>query len=803
MATILLPALVGSVTSAPVWLGLAALGGYYIDQAWLSQDITVHQYGPRAQDVRLSGSSYGSVIPRIWGAYRLPGNIIWASDLVEHTRTHTQTSGSGKRKVTTSYTEYYYTCSFAIAICRGPILAIRKIWADNKLIYHVGPDANDSTIQASNDLSRQMTSYFGTETQQPHSFMSPGGGSGTGKPGHIWIGKPGRSWTGEPRRSQWIYKDTLPAYRGIAYIVFQDLNLEKWGNRIPSLNFEVIQKGYDAGVGYASTPVNVSEIISDLCLDAGYTEDDFDVTDVHGTIHGFCATGNSFMEDISSLCKIAGISWRQYGRKLVFFPQEQSNVIVIPRQDIGAGEGENETVKIVTTNKNQLPTAVDVEYFDVNKDYLTSVQSATRYTGQNENRLSMNTQIATDANTARTAAYRTLTQMWNGACEYTFKLGPKWLHLVPGDVLDITTLNGDHHIVQIKEMTIGADYSIEILARTYDSTVFAIEEEGDSGEDIGFYDQIEIGGYTDGLLSNLPLLPGIPDEIGFCAFANGENPGWRFAMLYESTDGGSTYSIIGQIPSRGLGKALNVIGQGPSQVWDRDNYIDVYIPGLHINDLEMISLDEDEVLRGSNAIVVGNEIIQFCNAELIAENTYRLTKLLRGRRGTEWAINGHQANEKVGILMPGRMTFIAGDIYGINKENYYKFVANDMSQEFIDPVLFSYNGETKKPFSPVHCIYHGDGKYSWTRRSRVGLELTSNPPDIPLGEAYERYSVKLYKGGTLVKQYTVNSPEVTVDMNIEKDQIRICQLSDVIGEGHALVVDLDQNGGVINEKFDF
>ena len=767
MATILLPALVGSVTSAPVWLGLAALGGYYIDQAWLSQDISMQTYGPRAQDVRLSGSSYGSVIPRVWGAYRLPGNIIKADNLREHSRTHTQTSGSGKSKVTTSYTEYYYTCTFAIAICRGPILAIRKIWADNKLIYHVGPGANSSTVQASNELSRNMTSYFGTETQAANSFAGP------------------------------------PAYRGIAYIVFRNLNLEKWGNRIPSLNFEVIQKGYDAGAGYAASPVNVSEIITDLCLDAGYTEDDFDVTDVHGTIHGFCATGNSFMEDISSLCKIAGISWRQYGRKLVFFPQEQSNVIVIPRQDIGAGEGENETVKIVTTNKNQLPTAVDVEYFDVNKDYLTSVQSATRYTGQNENRLSMNTQIATDANTARTAAYRTLTQMWNGACEYTFKLGPKWLHLVPGDVLDITTLNGDHHIVQIKEMTIGADYSIEILARTYDSTVFAIEEEGDSGEDIGFYDQIEIGGYTDGLLSNLPLLPGIPDEIGFCAFANGENPGWRFAMLYESTDGGSTYSIIGQIPSRGLGKALNVIGQGPSQVWDRDNYIDVYIPGLHINDLEMISLDEDEVLRGSNAIVVGNEIIQFCNAELIAENTYRLTKLLRGRRGTEWAINGHQANEKVGILMPGRMTFIAGDIYGINKENYYKFVANDMSQEFIDPVLFSYNGETKKPFSPVHCIYHGDGKYSWTRRSRVGLELTSNPPDIPLGEAYERYSVKLYKGGTLVKQYTVNSPEVTVDMNIEKDQIRICQLSDVIGEGHALVVDLDQNGGVINEKFDF
>lgn len=766
MATILLPTLVGSITSAPVWLGLATLGGYYIDQAWLSQDITMQSQGPRAQDVRLSGSSYGNVVPRVWGGYRLPGNIIWTDDLKEHTRTHTQSSGSGKSRVTTSYTEYYYTCSFAVAICRGPILAIRKIWADNKLIYYIGPDADDSTVLASNELSRNMTSYFGTETQAANSVI-------------------------RQRQSH------TPAYRGIAYIVFQNLNLEKWGNRIPSLNFEVVQKGYDTGAGYASSPVSISEIISDLCIAAGYTQDDFDVTDVHGTVDGFCATGDSFMEDISSICKMADISWRQYGRKLVFFPQEQTNIIVVPRQDIGAGEGENDTVKIVTTNKNQLPTVVDVEYFDVNKDYLTSIQSAARYSGQDENRLSMQTQIATNANTARTAAYKILTQMWNSACEYSFKLGPKWLHLVPGDVLNITTINGDQHVVQIKEMTIGADYSIEIVARTYDSTVFVLEEEGDSGEG-DIYDQIEIGGQTDGLLSNLPLLPGIPDEIGFCAFANGESNAWRFATLYESSDGGDTYLVIGQIPARGVGRALNVINEGPSQIWDVDNYLDIYIKNVELGNAE-----ENSVLNGANAIVVGNEIIQFCNAELIAENTYRLTKLLRGRRGTEWAISGHQADEKVGILAPGRMVFVTGDIYGINKENYYKFVANDMSQEFIDPITFSYNGETKKPFSPVHCVYHGDGKYTWTRRSRVGIELTSNPPDIPLGEAYERYVVKLYKDGELVTQYTVNMQEVIVDTSLEKDQIRICQLSDVIGEGHFLIVNLDENGGVVNEQFDF
>ena len=34
--------------------------------------------------------------------------------------------------------------------------------------------------------------------------------------------------------------DNTPAYRGVAYIVFDDLQLEKYGNRTPNLEFEVV-----------------------------------------------------------------------------------------------------------------------------------------------------------------------------------------------------------------------------------------------------------------------------------------------------------------------------------------------------------------------------------------------------------------------------------------------------------------------------------------------------------------------------------------------------------------------------------
>jgi hypothetical protein len=43
--------------------------------------------------------------------------------------------------------------------------------------------------------------------------------------------------------------------------------------------------------------------------------------------------------------------------------------------------------------------------------------------------------------------------------------------------------------------------------------------------------------------------------------------------------------------------------------------------------------------------MVGQEVIGFCNAELIADKTYKLTKLMRGRQGSEVYCASHVANE--------------------------------------------------------------------------------------------------------------------------------------------------------------
>jgi hypothetical protein len=162
--------------------------------------------GPRLTDLKVQNSQYGAAIPIVYGAYRVAGNIIWADELQEHAEEQDSGSGGG------GATNYTYTCSFAVSICEGPIAGLRRIWADGKLIYEnsatgaqrVGYNANGGTL------------YKGDEEQTPDPTMEAVIGVGL-----------------------------VPAHRGMAYFVFTDLQLGKYGNRLPNLTFEVVTKGID------------------------------------------------------------------------------------------------------------------------------------------------------------------------------------------------------------------------------------------------------------------------------------------------------------------------------------------------------------------------------------------------------------------------------------------------------------------------------------------------------------------------------------------------------------------------------
>jgi hypothetical protein len=142
IAGAIIGAVVGFTLGGPVGMQLGesigALAGGIIGSVAFPGKGT-HVYGPRVNDLQVSSSAPGTVIPRLWGSMRLGGQIIWSKGIKEVTTTTSQSAKGGPSVTQTNYT---YFSSFAAAFCQGPA-TITRIWGDAKLIYNAtgtGPD---------------------------------------------------------------------------------------------------------------------------------------------------------------------------------------------------------------------------------------------------------------------------------------------------------------------------------------------------------------------------------------------------------------------------------------------------------------------------------------------------------------------------------------------------------------------------------------------------------------------------------------------------------------------------------------
>ncbi len=190
--------MIGGPIGAVIGRAAGAVVGNIVDQSLLGALAKPAQVeGPRLDDLQVQASREGAFIPRAYGRTRLAGQVIWATRFEEEISTTTKKSGgkggAGKRK--TKVTEYSYYANFAVGLCEGEIGRIGRIWADGKPL----------------DQSRvTLRGYSGTKTQLPDSLISAREGM-----------------------------EKAPAYRGLAYIVFERLPLADYGNRIPQLTFEI------------------------------------------------------------------------------------------------------------------------------------------------------------------------------------------------------------------------------------------------------------------------------------------------------------------------------------------------------------------------------------------------------------------------------------------------------------------------------------------------------------------------------------------------------------------------------------
>jgi hypothetical protein len=189
-----LPGALGSI-GAMLGSTAGALIGRSIDQQLFGP--RRHHEGARLTDLHLQASTEGASIPAVYGSVRIAGQVIWAARFKEHADTQEiETGGKGGGPRVTS-TSYRYSLSFAVGLCEGRVARIGRVWANGEPL----------------DLSQvAWRLHDGGETPEPDPLIETIEGA-----------------------------DNAPGYRGLAYVVFEDLPLERFGNAIPQLSFEIIR----------------------------------------------------------------------------------------------------------------------------------------------------------------------------------------------------------------------------------------------------------------------------------------------------------------------------------------------------------------------------------------------------------------------------------------------------------------------------------------------------------------------------------------------------------------------------------
>jgi hypothetical protein len=338
------------------------------------------------------------------------------------------------------------------------------------------------------------------------------------------------------------------------------------------------------------------------------------------------------------------------------------------------------------------------------------------------------------AGAAKALAQSALARQWVRRERLTLKLSPDYLDLVPGDVLRLPSGSQDW---QVERATVEQLVVVTELKRVWRE---ASALSADGGRAVGNYDVIAPP--TAIALFDLPDLGVSSSQTPtlHLAAANGARE-WRPVPVEISVNGAVSagHTAIGETV---MGTVIAAAGSGQAALIDQVATLDVELVS---DEMWLLNCDDLALGEGANLAVVGDELMQFGRAEPIGPRQFRLSRLLRGRRGSEWAIEGHVAGES--FAMVERDSLCPIELGQASAGAQVSLRARGLGDASAAPAISRIvGGEALRPPSPVHLTASrrtDNGlDISWVRRSRLGWAWLDSV-DAPIGETAERYHLRL------------------------------------------------------------
>ncbi|MCI4661429.1 MAG: phage tail protein [Neomegalonema sp.] len=685
-----------AVTWGAIATSVATAAGAYIDSQLFGPQMP-DTSGPRVTDLNVAGGAEGAPIPRVYGTMRIPALNIWATRLRE-VQDEESVGGKGGGTATT----YEYFASFAVCLGEGEIDHVGRVWADNQQI----------------DIAEFTTrTYMGTQEQQPDALIE-------------------------------AVEGVAPAYRGLAYMVFEDAPLQSFGSRVPTLAVEVT-RGFET-----ADASGLRALVLKICADYGVTVDASGVDEIDVTGY-YIDRAMSCRAALQPLLAAFRLDIAEIDGGLAIWSRNEAISSAWAEGDLVA-QSNNAPVEWTRAAVRELPRKAVMTYRDQDRDYQAGAVSAQRTIGNGLGEITVDVPVAMTETAARKIADAALAEAWDSQRSAKFTLPPSAIGVAPGDVIELTE---GERIYSLRCSRVGWSWTASVEAAVV----------GDRVAPRRIYHQ------RPGLDSTPPAYVPLDVVVMDMALASDDQPlpfaprvavdasVWGKGAIYGSPTG-DAYTLLGQIERRSaIGVTTAHVAKGVTGCWDRGSELIVRMQRGQLS-----SATEQEVYAGRNRLAVqgpigGWEIVGYRDAELIDVRTYRLTHLLRGLRGTE-AHRGTGIGSRV-VRLDGAVQTLPLPSERAKLENILRIGPQPLP--FDDPRYIQTTGAFKgigqRPYAPCHLrarlMASGDLALGWVRRTRIGGDDWESA-DVPLSEASERYRVRIRVGGIVVRDIEADSQGV-------------------------------------------
>lgn len=550
---------------------------------------------------------------------------------------------------------------------------------------------------------------------------------------------------------------------------------------------------------------NVSDIFSDICKEAGLQDADIDVTVLTGKqVIGYVRSNVMAARDaITPLTQALFFNAIESDAKISCRLLGTGIVLTLKQEELGATVMDGSTSQSITSLQSvdaqdvDLPRSIRVHYLSQSRDYEAGEQDSPFRVGTAAvNDVDMQLPIVMDDDQALQIAQKMWAQQWAERITYSTTIDAEHQELEPVDDIAVP-VDGATQSVRITAISdaLPATRALTMVSTDLESFVSTAVASPVPAQPR----PILIDTPAKAIMLDVPLLRDQDNDSGFYTALIGLLPdSFKSAALYRSTDNGGNFTrLISTGTTAITGELSQALPSGPTSIFDEGNalYVDLYD-----STDTLTSATQADVLGGANAAAIGAdgrwEIIQFKSATHQAGNIYKLTGLLRGRRGTEWAVGTSQAGDEFVLLTGVVRTPL--DLTMVNKTYQYKPVGSGSTLDEAITETFTGHGVALKPFSPCyfkasHDVTSGTWTFTWIRRGRIGQTLQSGV-DVPLSESSEDYELDIQDSlGNVKRTLSTSTPSVAytsdqqeTDFGSAQSTVRaqVYQVSAQIGRGY-------------------